>query len=56
MVPYAYGSSDGMFNLGCAIAFAQTLPHGVYVAMNGRYFNYDNVRKNTKTGEFEEMG
>ena len=55
MIPYKFGSSDGLFNLGSAIAFVQTLPKGVYVAMNGRYFNYDNVRKNKKTGEFEEV-
>lgn len=55
MVPYTFGSSDGMFNLGCAMAFVQTLPPGVYIAMNGRYFNWDNVRKNKKTGEFEEI-
>ncbi len=57
MVPYAFGtSSDGFFNLGSALAFVQILPPGVYVAMNGRYFNWDNVRKNTKTGYFEEVG
>ena len=55
MVPYAFGSSDGLFNLGSAIAFAQLLPPGVYVAMNGRYFNWDNVNKNRRTGEFEEI-
>ena len=55
MVPYAYGSSDGMFNLGSAIAFAQSLPPGVYVAMNGKFFNFNNVHKNTKTGIFEEI-
>jgi len=55
MSPYAFGSSDGLFNLGCAITFAQTLPHGVYIAMNGRYFNWDNVRKNEKLGVFEEI-
>jgi L-asparaginase len=54
MVPYKFGSSDGLFNLGTALALVQTLPHGVYVAMNGRYFPWDNVRKNRKTGEFEE--
>jgi L-asparaginase len=54
MVPYKFGSSDGLFNLGTALALVQTLPHGVYVAMNGRYFSWDNVRKNRKTGEFEE--
>jgi len=56
MIPYKFGSSDGLFNLGSAIAFAETLPNGVYIAMNGRYFNWDNVRKNRKTGEFEETG
>ena len=55
MVPYKFGSSDGLFNLGSAMAFAQTLPPGVYVAMNGRYFNANNVRKNKLTGEFEEL-
>ncbi len=55
MVPYRFGSSDGMFNLGSAISFAQTLPPGVYLAMNGRYFNWNNVRKNRKKGEFEEI-
>jgi L-asparaginase len=55
MVPYKFGSSDGLFNLGSALAFAQTLPPGVYVAMNGRCFTWDNVRKNKTTCEFEEM-
>lgn len=55
MIPYKFGSSDGLFNLGSALAFAQTLPEGVYVAMNGRYFTWDNVRKNRKTGVFEEL-
>ncbi len=55
MVPYTSGSSDGLFNLGCALAFVQTLPPGVYIAMNGRYFTHNNVRKNKKTGEFEEI-
>ncbi len=54
MVPYKFGSSDGLFNLGSALAFAQTLPAGVYVAMNGRYFPADRVRKNRQTGMFED--
>jgi len=54
MIPYKFGSSDGLFNLGSALAFAQTLPAGVYVAMNGRYFEWDRVRKNRQTGMFEE--
>lgn len=53
MVPYKFGSSDGLFNLGSALAFAQTLPEGVYVAMNGRYFKAGQVRKNRQTGMFE---
>jgi L-asparaginase len=55
MVPYKFGSSDGLFNLGSALAFVQTLSPGVYVVMNGRYFNANNVRKNKETGEFEEI-
>ncbi len=56
MVPYAFGtSSDGFFNLGSAIAFAQALPEGVYVVMNGRYYLWHNVRKNRETGFFEEV-
>lgn len=55
MHPYAFGSSDGLFNLGSAVSFAQTLPPGVYIAMNGRYFNWDNCVKNVETGIFEEI-
>ncbi len=55
MVPYKFGSSDGLFNLGSALAFVQTLPAGVYIAMNGKYFHWDNVRKNKQIGEFEEI-
>lgn len=55
MVPYKFGSSDGLFNLGSALAFVQSLPHGVYVAMNGGCFAWDKVRKNKKTGEFEDL-
>lgn len=54
MIPIKFGSSDGLFNLGSALAFAQTLIPGVYIAMNGRYFTWDNVRKNKQTGIFEE--
>jgi L-asparaginase len=53
MVPYTFGSSDGMFNLGTALAFVQILPAGVYVAMNGQYFLWDSVRKNRALGVFE---
>ena len=55
MIPIKFGSSDGLFNLGSALAFAQSLPLGVYIAMNGRFFNWDNVRKNKLTGIFEEL-
>ncbi len=55
MVPYAFGSSDGLFNLGSALSFVQALPHGVYLAMNGMYFTWDNVRKNRELGVFERM-
>ncbi len=55
MVPYTFGSSDGLFNLGSALAFAQALPHGVYVVMNGRCFEWNDVRKNKATGRFEEL-
>ena len=54
MIPYKFGSSDGLFNLGGALAFAEALPFGVYVAMHGRYFDWDKVEKNKKTGTFEE--
>jgi L-asparaginase len=55
MIPIKFGSSDGLFNLGSALAFAQSLPAGVYVAMNGRCFSWDNVRKNKQSGMFEEL-
>jgi L-asparaginase len=55
MIPIKFGSSDGLFNLGTALAFAQALPHGVYIAMNGRYFAWNNVAKNRSTGIFEEI-
>ena len=55
MIPYAFGSSDGLFNLGSALSFVQALPPGVYVAMNGRCFDWDRVRKNRETGTFEAV-
>ena len=55
MVPYAFGSSDGLFNLGSALSFVQTLPPGVYVAMNGKWFAWNNVRKNREIGVFEGL-
>jgi L-asparaginase len=55
MVPYAFGSSDGLFNLGSALSFVQVLPPGVYVAMNGQHFTWDGVRKNKQSGCFEAI-
>lgn len=56
MIPFKFGSSAGLFNLGSALAFVQSLPSGVYVAMNGLYFRWDQVRKNRATGRFEATG
>ena len=56
MIPIAFGSSDGLFNLGGALTAVQTLPPGVYVTMNGRVFAWDDVRKNPQTGVFEGRG
>jgi L-asparaginase len=55
MVPYAFGSSDGLFNLGSAISYVQVLPPGIYIAMNGTHFRWDNVRKNREAGVFERI-
>ncbi len=55
MIPYAFGSSDGLFNLGSALSFVQVLPHGVYVAINGTYFPWNDVRKNRGLGVFETL-
>ena len=55
MIPYAFGSSDGLFNLGSALSFAQVLPPGVYVAMNGQHFPWNGVRKNRDTATFERV-
>jgi L-asparaginase len=55
MIPFAFGSSDGLFNLGSALSFVQVLPPGVYIAMNGRCFAWHNVRKNKAEGVFEEI-
>jgi len=55
MIPYAFGSSDGLFNLGSALSFVQILPAGVYLAMNGQHFAWDRVRKNRHTGVFEPV-
>jgi len=54
MIPYAFGASDALFNLGCAFSAVQVLHPGVYITMNGKIFQWDNVRKNKESGEFEE--
>lgn len=56
MIPYAFGSSDGLFNLGSALSLVQVLPPGVYIAMNGQHFSWDRVTKNRVTGVFETRG
>lgn len=56
MIPYKFGSSDGLFNMGSALAFVQSLPAGIYIAMNGRYYDWNNCKKNKQTGFFEELG
>jgi len=53
MIPVKFGSSDGLFNMGSALSLVQALPSGVYIAMNGQFFNQENVRKNKKLGIFE---
>jgi L-asparaginase len=56
MIPYAFGSSsDGFFNLGCALAFSQTLPSNVYITMQGQYFAWNEVQKNKALGLFEKI-
>ena len=55
MIPYKFGSSDGLFNLGSALSFIQSIKNGVYIAMNGNLFNWDNVLKNKKAGLFEKI-
>ena len=55
MIPYKFGTSDGLFNIASALAYVQTMPHGVYIAMNGRVFLHDKVFKNRGTGIFEEI-
>jgi L-asparaginase len=55
MIPYEFGSSDGLFNLGSALSFVQVLPPGVFIAMNGQHFEWNKVRKNRQTGVFESL-
>jgi len=55
MIPYTFGASDALFNLGCAFAAVQVFHQGVYITMNGKIFPWDNVRKNKESGEFEKL-
>jgi L-asparaginase len=55
MIPYAFGASDALFNLGCAFAAVQAFQQGVYITMNGKIFSWDNVRKDKESGEFEKL-
>ena len=55
MIPYVFEKSDSLFNLGCAMAAVQSLPYGVYITMNGRIFNANDVRKNRDEGVFETL-
>ena len=55
MIPFKFGSSDGLFNMGSALSYVQALNHGIYIAMNGQIFNYENVQKNNRLGIFEEL-
>ena len=55
MIPYKFGSSDGLFNLGSALSFLQSLPHGIYIAMNGNIYNWNNVKKNKELGLFQSL-
>ena len=55
MIPYKFGSSDGLFNLGSALSFLQSLPKGIYIAMNGNIFNWNNVKKNKELGLFQPL-
>ena len=55
MIPYKFGSSDGLFNLGSALSFLQSLPNGIYIAMNGNIFNWNNVKKNKELGLFQPL-
>ena len=53
MIPYKFGSSDGLFNLGSALSFVQALPPGVSIAMNGRVLPWDDALKDRAKGLFK---
>jgi L-asparaginase len=54
MVPFRVQGSDALFNFGSAFSAVQILPHGVWIAMSGRIFAWDAVRKNRERGRFED--
>ncbi|PIE37157.1 MAG: asparaginase [Gammaproteobacteria bacterium] len=53
--PAAFQHSDAIFNIGCAIGAVQAMPPGVYIAMNGKVFAADKVRKNVEANRFEAL-
>ncbi|WP_297833282.1 asparaginase domain-containing protein [Thermomonas sp.] len=53
--PARFEGSDAVFNIGCAVGAVQSLPEGVYIAMNGRIWNPRKVRKNVEANRFEAM-
>ena len=52
--PARFRDSDAIFNIGCAVGAVQSLPPGVYIAMNGKVWNPSEVRKNVRQNRFEE--
>lgn len=55
MIPFTFGNSDALFNLGAALAAVQTMTAGVYITMNGKIFDWDKVNKNRQLGEFQAV-
>ncbi len=55
MIPFVFKHSDAVFNMGFALGAVQCLSHGVYVAMNGKVFDWDAVIKNREQGIFETL-
>ncbi len=55
IVPFGHDASDASFNVGYATAAAQQLSPGVYIAMNGQIFLWNDVQKNLDTNTFERL-
>ena len=55
MQPARMRHTDADFNLGFAVACVQTLPEGVYIAMNGQIFDPEKVTKNLELARFEQV-